>query len=520
MSGQPASKVSKPSYSASELKFLLKKRKQEKKFQRDFEPQIDQQLQESYVPGPKDYDIVTNVIKDAYYSGSKTSMTDHMKAKSYEIYFVKKVQKHLEERRDRISNITNQSTFGSFSVPRLYTIRERSPENDVYYIEANLPPQFVYSYSLDRRMNLLRWSGQLKERPYRYRDQLTLERSISGMWTLNLHSELEVLTYIYDVLPFVRIFSNEYSLRSILQLNSGGMKLTGFQYIDRPELERASHIKPSSKCIPFEIEGILVCITVERLIQILDYYRNPYVVYPHGACDDVRKFILHLIWSEINGIGDDVISDNLSRHWEDIESLTRVPDPSTPEHAKVSSDYTDEEIVYYYLSCTQREEVRALTKMDDFRRNNIELAASLGLRSMIYRLKTESENREGMNEDLSEHFKEEDEAFKRFNLKYGKTYSREEIYDPFDVGDAEYEEDMFNMFDNEEEIEEYDLPYIGRTKIDQSDTVLETTFEEFNTFGNDRTEVARKVWDPGGESRPQDPSRVLPACGISQIQNE
>jgi hypothetical protein len=252
------------------------------------------------------------------------------------------------------------------------------------------------------------------------------------------------------------------------------------------------------------------------MIEILKIYRRNYDDYPHGGCDDHRKFILHLLYrrlgNEDNGIERLLMSDMYNEFLKEFKNELSIEKPV--ENRK----YSKEEVYYYYASRDQRIELKKkdfpLTKR---KMESREVAEMYGFRSLMYTMGLTLGERESLTNDFVESIDKDEAICNELTYIWGIEVHAKYISQLDQENDFEIEEDMFGFFDNEDEINNEFVEKIAEKNIDYSETIFETSFEEFNNFGKDVMDVPRRIWDPGGASRIQDPGRIAPTKDLLDL---
>jgi len=381
--------------------------------------------------------------------------------------------------------------------PKLYGVYT-PVEKDLVTTSFMLTPNWVYSGDIDSYVNLKRAAGYIQELPYKHK---WLKSDVSATSSTNLRflNELEALTYVYDHMPYIARFGGEKWLFSLLNLNKEGATLSGWRPEIHPmKLRSCEHIEISSENIPFEIEGHLIITSVERLLQVTNFYRSASPLeYYYGDSDSPKSVLLNLLMEKA-GMEDDHIKKILSEYNVDaIVDIIR----NAKEKEVMDSDPSEvrdpiEKVAFYYASTSERERMKKERLVSEQDSVIISTSAELGFRSIFYKTYLDLAERSEANEQLQRFYDKEDKILEEFNNLYN--YNIKRCLDNFfkdsnDALEGSEGEDFFDGFFEEQE--EYDLPDVEESG--GAPVFIEDNDQWINRTG-DVIGSGRKVWDPGG----------------------
>jgi len=495
-------------YTAKEVKKLIASKKAAKAYEKGKIKPLKDSIDQAFIGGSRDYDIVIENVRSIYLSGDNLGATKLLKKKHFERYMEKYEDEHLiNPSYDwEPPKLSDEITFGSFAIPKVYRIGWYDSQAETSVVSFDLPQQFIYSGNMDRLINLSRWSGYSKDRPYKC-EELNFIRQVNSYWNRNM-SEREILEYIFDLFPYAVRFGNENWIQSVIDCNRGTQKLWGLK-TNPYSIRGSEHIMLSSKCIPFEIEGKLYTIDLNRYMEILELYRTR-EYYDIGGCDDNRLFILHLIYSEELDKTDQEIKDFLLSD----DSPTKVGlgeiEEIVSQVPRNNIGFTDEELYYYYASESQRLELRKILPLSEKEFEKIRFMSEYNYRELFLGMMEIDINRSETIENWKNTKEHEDSVLNKLSDRYGIRVSTKLEEYSMETGELDLPEGGLDFFFEDEEIYP-DLETIAPERIDRSETVFEVDFATWNTFGADPLDPVHRVWDPGGESRLQDPGREKPS---------
>jgi len=490
--------------SGREIKLLSKSKKNLKDYVKNrIEPNKDK-MQEVFGKGggSLEFKDLENQIVSIYESSSKANkFKNNLIKKMYENNYIYNFSRKMIEIGEICFNyklpILDDDMCYTPVAPKLYAVYEITTK-DYVGVGFSLTPNWSYSGSLDSYDNLLRASGYIPEVAYRHR---WLEADLGAYTSCNLrfNNELEALTYIYDHMPYAARFGKKKWLNSLLLLNRSGGTVIGWRPELRPmRLRGSEHITLSSRCIPFEIEGHLIVITVERLIEITRWFRlGRDHEYNYGDCDSPKKVLLAILLSHA-GFSDDHLKEVIEA--EDVTTLVKII-----RGAKESESVTTEEIIkkedpvevaYYHATSEQREAITAAGLLEESKAAIIRVSHMLGFRTIFYRNSLDLIDRYDAAERLSEFNVKEDKLIDEFNSSYGYNVLREGkdvVNGPsIDVLDADDSDaDFFGMFDEQPE---YDLP---EDEASGGDAIFAEQSSQWISRSKAPEGAAIRIWDPG-----------------------
>jgi hypothetical protein len=323
-----------------------------------------------------------------------------------------------------------------------------------------------------------------------------------GWWNRS-SDELETMRYLYDMAPYAMVYSRNHWVQALVTANSGegGKILTGIINTKPLELARREWIHYSSKCIPFELEGIMTTVTVEQLLESIKLHRREDRLYSIGESDAPESVVMTLMLSNFRkDIPIEQVAEFARELWEEGKSYQRNVIYKNPEYN--IDDMV--EAAYYHGNAQERLKIATEFKMTDRQVEILNMKVMLGTRDTWYRFKLMEEGRENLAEIKKSHDEEEKRLVREFSDKYGiyvhvpETISTE-VGDGIFGDDVSEPEGLFDfMLDEVEDIDELQV-----TGMNPSDNQLrEFTMEnaDWVTRQENATSLARMVWDPGGSS--------------------
>jgi len=501
-------------YTPDQIKKLIQCKKNSKKYKK-VEERVLSELSEVIIPTGASYKSIEKAISTIYMSGDKLDYQKNLRRAHFERYYLKKGRTHLHG--PEISTtpwLIRDTNIGQYAIPYMYTDTHHSNESIWNVVEFDLPPQFSFFEGLNDWENLMRSSGSVPGKPYK-NTCLRFETKARGTWSRQ-ETELSALTYFYDMFPYAYIFGGEKVLEAIIRGNSGDRKMekiikTEPLRIDPPQLEI------DSQHIPFELEGELIVLTVERLIEVLTFYRNPEKEYPWGGCSSHARFLTHLIYSEIGKHRDmDIVEFIKSSSIEELTREVLTVEPTKP----TGQGLADEEIYYYYASDSQRELIEKKLYLTKERKAYIDSCRMFGMREMFLDNLLSGIDHEVANAMHFEELQKDKEILERMSLTYGTVVEKKTILD-FDKDLGELEDDPFGGLFADDEMELEPIVENLNRAIDSNEEIFQTEFSVWNNYGKDPIEPVKRIWDPGGSTNSLVPGKKrLPGVRLGDLEDD